>query len=178
MGILGKISAVFTTIPDPVVGGMFMVMFGVITATGISNLQVNKQSSWAIWPNNFSDSWLMCFLIQSTDMNSSRTIFIFGFSMFSALSIPNWIVKNPGSIHTGSMIYYFFVLIYTWSIILPSRMKLSPHGVPLSGVKEVDHVLHILLTTNMFVGGFLGFFLDNTIPGRLIQMAVCGIQVP
>uniref|UniRef100_H3CZF8 Uncharacterized protein n=1 Tax=Tetraodon nigroviridis TaxID=99883 RepID=H3CZF8_TETNG len=107
IGVLGKISAVLTTIPDPVVGGMFMVMFGVITATGISNLQ-------------------------STDMNSSRTIFIFGFSMFSALAIPNWIVKNPSFVRTG--------------------------------VGQVDQVLHILLTTNMFVGGFLGFFLDNTIP--------------
>lgn len=37
----------------------------------------------------------------------------------------------------------------------------------LSGVKEVDQVLQILLTTHMFVGGFLGFFLDNTIPGKL-----------
>ena len=36
-----------------------------------------------------------------------------------------------------------------------------------SGVKEVDQVVHILLTTHMFVGGFLGFFLDNTIPGKL-----------
>lgn len=44
MGVLGKISAVLTTIPDPVVGGMFMVMFGVITATGISNLQVNTHT--------------------------------------------------------------------------------------------------------------------------------------
>lgn len=36
-----------------------------------------------------------------------------------------------------------------------------------SGVKEVDQVLHVLFTTHMFVGGFLGFFLDNTIPGKL-----------
>lgn len=43
MGILGKISAVFTTIPEPVVGGMFMVMFGVIGAAGVSNLQVKKK---------------------------------------------------------------------------------------------------------------------------------------
>ncbi|XP_028253243.1 solute carrier family 23 member 1-like [Parambassis ranga] len=108
MGMLGKIGAIFTTIPTPVIGGMFLIMFGVITAAGISNLQ-------------------------STDMNSSRNIFVFGFSMFSALVIPNWIMKNPDSLETG--------------------------------IKEVDQVLHILLTTHMFVGGFLGFFLDNTIPG-------------
>lgn len=42
MGMLGKIGAIFTTIPSPVVGGMFLVMFGVITAAGIANLQVNS----------------------------------------------------------------------------------------------------------------------------------------
>lgn len=40
MGVLGKVGAVFTTIPSPVMGGMFIVMFGVITAAGVSNLQV------------------------------------------------------------------------------------------------------------------------------------------
>ncbi|XP_037305766.2 solute carrier family 23 member 1-like isoform X1 [Pungitius pungitius] len=108
MGVLGKIGAIFTTIPTPVMGGMFLIMFGVITAAGVSYMQ-------------------------STDMNSSRNIFVFGFSMFTALVIPNFITKNPDLLQTG--------------------------------VKEVDQVLRILLTTNMFVGGVLGFFLDNTIPG-------------
>lgn len=40
MGVFGKIGAAFATIPTPVIGGMFLVMFGVITAVGISNLQV------------------------------------------------------------------------------------------------------------------------------------------
>lgn len=40
VGMVGKIGAVFTTIPTPVVGGMFLIMFGVISAAGISNLQV------------------------------------------------------------------------------------------------------------------------------------------
>ncbi|XP_019712019.1 solute carrier family 23 member 1-like isoform X2 [Hippocampus comes] len=108
MGVVGKIGAIFSTIPNPVIGGMFLIMFGVIAATGISNLQ-------------------------STDMNSSRNIFVFGFSLFSGLVIPNWITKNPNVLVTGQ--------------------------------SEVDAVLQILFTTPMFVGGFLGFFLDNTIPG-------------
>ncbi|XP_041661502.1 solute carrier family 23 member 1-like isoform X1 [Cheilinus undulatus] len=108
MGLLGKIGAIFTTIPTPVLGGMFLIMFGVISAAGISNLQ-------------------------STDMNSSRNIFIFGFSIFTALVLPNWIMKNPDFFQTG--------------------------------VNELDQVIHILLSTHMFVGGFLGFFLDNTVPG-------------
>ncbi|XP_029378271.1 xan_ur_permease domain-containing protein [Echeneis naucrates] len=108
MGMFGKVGAVFTTIPSPVIGGMFMVMFGVITAAGVSNLQY-------------------------ADMNSSRNILIFGFSMFSGLVIPNWILKNPNAIATG--------------------------------VVELDQMLQVLLTTGMFVGGFFGFVLDNTIPG-------------
>ncbi|KAI3371588.1 hypothetical protein L3Q82_024145 [Scortum barcoo] len=108
MGVFGKVGAIFTTIPSPVVGGMFLVMFGVISAAGVSNLQY-------------------------ADMNSSRNIFIFGFSMFSGLVIPNWILKNQKAIATG--------------------------------IVELDQVLQVLLTTSMFVGGFFGFILDNTIPG-------------
>ncbi|XP_074541955.1 solute carrier family 23 member 1-like [Halichoeres trimaculatus] len=108
MGMLGKIGAIFATIPTPVIGGMLLIMFGVISAAGISNLQ-------------------------STDMNSSRNIFVFGFSIFTALVVPNWVMKNPDFFKTG--------------------------------VKELDQVINILLSTHMFVGGFLGFFLDNTVPG-------------
>ncbi|XP_056137758.1 xan_ur_permease domain-containing protein [Lampris incognitus] len=108
MGMFGKVGAIFTTIPTPVVGGMFLVMFGVISAAGVFNLQY-------------------------ADMNSSRNIFIFGFSVFSGLVIPNWIFKNPNTIETGVVV--------------------------------LDQVLQVLLTTSMFVGGFFGFLLDNTIPG-------------
>ncbi|KAI3364423.1 hypothetical protein L3Q82_011215, partial [Scortum barcoo] len=82
---------------------------------------------------SFSENVAALGITKFTDMNSSRNIFVFGFSMFSALVIPNWILKNPGLIETG--------------------------------VKEVDQVLRILFTTHMFVGGFFGFFLDNTISG-------------
>lgn len=33
------------------------------------------------------------------------------------------------------------------------------------GVPELDQILTVLLSTEMFVGGFLAFCLDNTIPG-------------
>lgn len=38
-------------------------------------------------------------------------------------------------------------------------------NVIYSGVPELDQILTVLLTTEMFVGGFLAFLLDNTIPG-------------
>lgn len=40
-GVFGKVGAMFASIPTPVIGGMFLVMFGIITAVGISNLQVS-----------------------------------------------------------------------------------------------------------------------------------------
>ncbi|XP_008634884.1 PREDICTED: solute carrier family 23 member 1-like [Corvus brachyrhynchos] len=107
-GVFGKIGAILASIPTPVIGGMFLVMFGVITAVGISNLQY-------------------------TDMNSSRNIFIFGFSVFAGLTIPNWASKNSTLLETG--------------------------------IIQLDQVILVLLTTGMFVGGLLGFILDNTIPG-------------
>lgn len=35
----------------------------------------------------------------------------------------------------------------------------------LEGIKELDQVIIVLFTTHMFIGGFFGFILDNTIPG-------------
>ncbi|XP_075929645.1 solute carrier family 23 member 1-like isoform X1 [Petromyzon marinus] len=108
LGMLGKVGAVFVTIPTPVIGGMFMVTFGIITAIGVSNLQF-------------------------VDMNSTRNIFIFGFSTFAGLAVPGWLMDNPDILQTG--------------------------------VRELDQILQVLLTTSMFVGGFLGLLLDVTIPG-------------
>lgn len=108
LGIFGKFGAVFITIPDPVIGGMFLVMFGMIAAVGISNLQY-------------------------VDLNSSRNLLILGFSTFSGLVLPTWFTSNPGIIDTG--------------------------------IKELDQVIVVLFTTHMFIGGFFGFVLDNTIPG-------------
>ncbi|KAK2842698.1 hypothetical protein Q5P01_012898 [Channa striata] len=73
LGIFGKFGAVFITIPDPVIGGMFLVMFGMIAAVGISNLQY-------------------------VDLNSSRNLLILGFSTFSGLVLPTWFRSNPGSL--------------------------------------------------------------------------------
>ncbi|KAL4692375.1 hypothetical protein H8959_016185 [Pygathrix nigripes] len=56
--------------PTPVIGGMSLVVFGVITAMGISNLQY-------------------------VDMNSSRSLCAFGFSIYCGLTIPNWLTA-PG----------------------------------------------------------------------------------
>jgi len=76
-GVLSKIGALFITIPEPLIGGMFCVMFGMITATGISSLQF-------------------------VDLNSSRNLLVFGFSIFFSLVVSQWINSNPRAIQTGS----------------------------------------------------------------------------
>ncbi|XP_027560895.1 solute carrier family 23 member 1 isoform X4 [Neopelma chrysocephalum] len=108
LGTVGKFTALFASLPDPVLGGMFCTLFGMITAVGLSNLQF-------------------------VDMNSSRNLFVLGFAMFFGLTLPNYLDSNPGAINTG--------------------------------VPELDQILTVLLTTEMFVGGTIAFVLDNTIPG-------------
>ena len=38
-GVIGKIGSVFVTIPNPVIGGILLVMFGMVASVGLSNLQ-------------------------------------------------------------------------------------------------------------------------------------------
>lgn len=110
LGSVGKFTALFASLPDPILGGLFCTLFGMITAVGLSNLQL-------------------------VDLNSTRNLFVLGFSMFFGLTVPTYLDSHPQSIRTG--------------------------------VPELDQILTVLLSTEMFVGGFVAFCLDNTIPGSL-----------
>ncbi len=70
LAAFGKFGALFTTIPQPIVGGMYCAMFGMIAAVGLSNLQF-------------------------IDMNSSRNLFILGFAFFMGLSLPEYFANHP-----------------------------------------------------------------------------------
>jgi len=69
-GAFGKFGALFTTIPQPVVGGMYCAMFGMIASVGLSNLQF-------------------------VNLNSARNLFILGFSLFMGLSLPQYFSATP-----------------------------------------------------------------------------------
>jgi nucleobase transporter 1/2 len=75
-GVFGKLGACFILIPDPVIGGCFLTMFGLITAFGLSALQY-------------------------VDLRSSRNLYIIGISLFFPLVLCQWIQKHPGAINTG-----------------------------------------------------------------------------
>ncbi|CAH0381091.1 unnamed protein product [Bemisia tabaci] len=78
-GVINKFGAVFIIIPEPVIGGIFCVMFGMITAFGLSALQY-------------------------VNLNASRNLYIIGFSMFFSLVLPQWMQANPGAIQTGNAV--------------------------------------------------------------------------
>ncbi len=63
-GLLSKFGAFFLLIPDPIVGGIFCIMFGMVAAVGLSNLQ-------------------------GIDWNSMRNLFVLGFSIFFGLVNPH-----------------------------------------------------------------------------------------
>ncbi|XP_066184964.1 solute carrier family 23 member 1 isoform X2 [Sylvia atricapilla] len=51
-----------------------------------------------------------------------------------------------------------------FGLTLPNYLDSHP-GAINTGVTELDQILTVLLTTEMFVGGTIAFVLDNTIPG-------------
>jgi nucleobase transporter 1/2 len=42
-GVLSKFGALFITIPEPIIGGIFCVLFGMIAATGLANLSTSTR---------------------------------------------------------------------------------------------------------------------------------------
>ena len=70
LGLIAKFGALFTTIPQPIVGGMYCAMFGMIAGVGMSNLQF-------------------------VNLNSSRNLFIVGFAFFMGLSVPEYFENSP-----------------------------------------------------------------------------------
>ncbi|XP_064455237.1 solute carrier family 23 member 2-like isoform X2 [Ornithodoros turicata] len=77
LGTLGKMGAFLVTIPEPIVGGTFIVMFSIVSAAGLSNLQF-------------------------VNLNSTRNLFVLGTSLFLGLCVPLWVEHNTDVIDTGS----------------------------------------------------------------------------
>lgn len=90
VGLLHKVSALVAAWPQALVGGIYCVLFGLIIAVGLSNLQY-------------------------VNLNSDRNLFIIGFSIYNALSIAGpsgYMTKQPenpfGSSNLAAIAYSLF----------------------------------------------------------------------
>ena len=77
VAFIGPFGAFVTTIPNPIVGGLFLAMFAQIVGVGLSQLQ-------------------------HVDMDQNRNVFVLGFGLFAGLSIPQYIGGlESGALETG-----------------------------------------------------------------------------
>ncbi|EOA13188.1 hypothetical protein CARUB_v10026214mg [Capsella rubella] len=109
--ILGKFGAVFASIPAPIIAALYCLFFAYVGAGGLSFLQ-------------------FC------NLNSFRTKFILGFSVFLGLSIPQYFneytaIKGYGPVHTGA--------------------------------RWFNDMVNVPFSSEPFVAGSVAFFLDNTL---------------
>lgn len=71
LGLFGKFGALAAAIPQPIVGGLYCALFGLISAVGIRELA-------------------------KADLNMDRNLFVAGFSLFMGLSIPAYFGSDAG----------------------------------------------------------------------------------
>lgn len=71
VGFVGYFGQLVATIPGPIIGGLYIAIFGQIVAVGLSNLKY-------------------------VDLDSSRNIFVLGISLFSGMAVPAY-MRNVGS---------------------------------------------------------------------------------
>ncbi|XAR50147.1 hypothetical protein NMG60_11004401 [Bertholletia excelsa] len=112
--ILGKFGAVFASIPAPIIAALYCIFFAYVGSVGLSFLQ-------------------FC------NLNSFRTKFILGFSIFLGLSVPQYFneytaIKGYGPVHTSG--------------------------------RWFNDMINVPFSSKAFVAGILAYFLDNTIHKR------------
>ncbi|KAL6549378.1 Nucleobase-ascorbate transporter 6 [Orobanche minor] len=109
--VLGKFGAIFASIPTPIVAALYCLFFAYVGAVGLSFLQ-------------------FC------NLNSFRTKFILGFSIFLGLSVPQYFneytaIQGYGPVHTSG--------------------------------RWFNDIINVPFSSEAFVAGILAYFLDNTL---------------
>ena len=94
----GKFGMVLATLPQPIVGALFFAMFGLIAATGLSNLQF-------------------------TNMNNARNLFIVGMGLFAGLTLPAHFGAN--SMVTGDQGSFAYIITNIIQTLLTTGMAMT-----------------------------------------------------
>ncbi|XP_059313890.1 nucleobase-ascorbate transporter 4 [Lycium ferocissimum] len=109
--VLGKVGAILASIPLPIIGALYCVLFGLMSAAGFD-------------------------LLQFCNLNSHRTKFILGFSIYMGLSVPQY---------------------FNGSVITTGRSPVQ------SGSATIDLIMQVIFTSPATVAGIIAYFLDNTL---------------
>ena len=135
LGLFGKFGAFAATIPGPVVGGLYCVLFGLISAVGVQQLA-------------------------RADLSSERNLFIAGFSLFMGLSVPAYF--SGGSIYAPGW-ESLSADIAHW--IEQALTSLPFVGHPEAWAASILSIIKSIGLTGMGVAAIIGILLDNLIPG-------------
>lgn len=112
--ILGKFGAVFASIPAPIIAALYCLFFAYVGSGGLS-------------------------LLQFCNLNSFRTKFILGYSIFIGLSVPQYfneytVLNGYGPVHTSG--------------------------------RWFNDIINVPFQSEAFVAGCVAYFLDNTLHKR------------
>lgn len=134
-GFSGWFGALIGSIPSPIIGGLYIAMFGQIVSVGLANLKY-------------------------VDLDSQRNLFIVGIALFAGLAIPAYMnnFEGPEALAAGltdaAIIGPMLVAIDSTPVI----------GAVL-GVNAVATTVLVIGSTGMAVGGLIALILDNTVEG-------------
>ncbi|CAL9203523.1 nucleobase-ascorbate transporter 6-like [Musa acuminata AAA Group] len=109
--VLGKFGAVFASIPGPIIAALYCLFFAYVGVAGLS-------------------------LLQFCNLNSFRTKFILGFSVFMGLSVPQYFNE------------------YT---------SVAGYGPAHTGARWFNDMVNVAFSSEALVAGFVAYFLDNTL---------------
>ncbi|MFC6767488.1 uracil-xanthine permease family protein [Natrinema soli] len=138
VGFVGYFGQLIVTIPDPIVGGLFIAMFGQIVAVGISNLR-------------------------HVDLDSSRNTFIIGFALFVGLAIPAYMGNFESTIAFRESVGLETAVA---SLVDTTGLANAAVAGPIEAAAQaVVDTVFIIGSTGMAVGGLAALVLDNTVPG-------------
>ncbi|ARS91384.1 uracil-xanthine permease family protein [Natrarchaeobaculum aegyptiacum] len=138
IGFFGPFGQLIATIPDPIVGGLFIAMFAQIVAVGLGTLRY-------------------------VDLESSRNVFVVGFALFVGLAVPAYM----GNFETTLEFRDAVALETTLAPVLDAAAveAIGLDGWLEGAVIALVDTVFIIGSTGMAVGGLAALVLDNTIPG-------------
>ncbi|MGQ3720732.1 uracil-xanthine permease family protein [Natrialba aegyptia] len=149
VGFIGYFGQLIATIPDPIIGGLFIAMFAQIVAVGIGNLK-------------------------HVDLDSSRNVFIVGFALFVGLAIPSYM----GNFESTLAFREAVGLAGAIDPLLGADAIAGTVLVPViegAAIAVVD-TIYIIGSTGMAIGGLAALVLDNTIPGTRTERGLAELD--